>query len=228
MTVWSRYAVYYAPPEGDPLADFGSSWLGWDAASGAARAHPVIDDLPAPVEEITATPRKYGFHGTLKPPFRLNGDPAALMDAVEALAAARPAFDAPLLRLARIGGFLALIPSAPSEDLAALASACVSDLDLFRAPPTEAELAKRRAAGLTPAQEDMLARWGYPYVGPEFRFHLTLSGALPSDIAARVEAALAPLVAPLVDRPMAVREVCLFGEDASDGRFRVIRRFPLA
>ncbi|MEO1612869.1 MAG: DUF1045 domain-containing protein, partial [Pseudomonadota bacterium] len=92
----------------------------------------------------------------------------------------------------------------------------------------KAELAKRRAAGLTPAQEDMLARWGYPYVGPEFRFHLTLSGALPSDIAARVEAALAPLVAPLVDRPMAVREVCLFGEDASDGRFRVIRRFPLA
>ncbi|MEL7463509.1 MAG: DUF1045 domain-containing protein [Pseudomonadota bacterium] len=228
MTAFSRYAVYYAPPADDPLAAFGESWLGWDAAAGEARAHPEIAGLPGSVAEITRAPRKYGLHGTLKPPFRLSGDPAALLDAVEALAAARPAFDAPPLRLARLGGFLALVPSAPSEDLAALAFACVSDLDLFRAAPSEAELAKRRAAGLTDAQEALLARWGYPYVGAEFRFHLTLSGALSREAAERTEATLAPLVVPLIEGPMAVREICLFGEDASDGRFRIIRRFPLA
>ena len=31
-------------------------------------------------------------------------------------------------------------------------------------PPSEAELARRRAAGLTPRQDELLMRWGYPYV----------------------------------------------------------------
>ena len=86
MIEFSRYAVYYAPPADDPLAVFGAGWLGWNAVEGALAQHPEIAALPAPVERITATPRKYGFHGTLKPPFRLTGDAATLSDAVEALA----------------------------------------------------------------------------------------------------------------------------------------------
>ena len=70
MPVFTRFAVYYAPEPG-PLADFGAAWLGWDATAGSARAHPDIAGLPRPVAEITQTPRKYGFHGTVKPPFRL-------------------------------------------------------------------------------------------------------------------------------------------------------------
>ena len=70
MTHYSRYAVYYAPAPG-PFAEFTARWLGWDAATGTEREHPEVPGLPLPVAEITATPRKYGFHGTLKPPFRL-------------------------------------------------------------------------------------------------------------------------------------------------------------
>ena len=70
MPRFARYAVYYTPEPG-PLADFGAAWLGWDIATGAEVAHPDLPGLPRPVAELTATPRKYGFHGTVKPPFRL-------------------------------------------------------------------------------------------------------------------------------------------------------------
>ncbi|TMV36066.1 DUF1045 domain-containing protein, partial [Thioclava sp. BHET1] len=88
MADFSRYAVYYAPPAG-PLADFGAGWLGWDPVAGLPRAHPAVAGLPCPVAELTATPRKYGFHGTLKPPFRLapGTEAGGLIAALDALAA---------------------------------------------------------------------------------------------------------------------------------------------
>jgi len=42
-----------------------------------------------------------------------------------------------------------------------------------------AELARRRTLRLTAEQDAMLARWGYPYVLEDFRFHMTLTGSLP-------------------------------------------------
>ncbi|MEM8791909.1 MAG: DUF1045 domain-containing protein [Pseudomonadota bacterium] len=231
MTSHTRYAVYFAPERGSPLALFGAAWLGWDADAGCEVAHPPIPPgVPkTPVAEITATPRKYGFHGTLKPPFRLADSTtrAGLETAIAALAARKPAFEIPALRLARLGWFLALVPGEASAALADLAFDCVRMLDRFRAPLSAAELARRRAAHLTPREEELLARWGYPYVDDAFRFHLTLSGALVPDRLAKAEAALAPLVAPLCAAPLPVREICLFGE-ASDGHFHILRRFPLA
>ncbi|MEM7269380.1 MAG: DUF1045 domain-containing protein [Pseudomonadota bacterium] len=220
---YNRYGVYYAPPSGSPLAEFGDSWLGWDAEAGENVAHL---DAPVDVHAITTTPRKYGFHGTLKPPFRLTGDPAALFSALEDLAASQAPFQTPPLRLSRIGPFLALTLSGPSSDLAKLAAACVEALDPFRAQPTEAELAKRRAAGLTDAQDALLLRWGYPYVMEEFRFHLTLTGALDDTTAEAALDALTPLTEPHCQNPLDVRELTLFGE-AEDGRFHIVRRFPL-
>lgn len=219
---YRRYGVYYAPKSGSDLARFGASWLGWDAEAGEEVAHP---DAPVDVAAITATPRKYGFHGTLKPPFVPNTDVAMLNDAIEMVAAAHTPFTASPLRLKRIGPFLALTLSAPSEALVTLAADCVTDLDAFRTPPTEAELAKRRSAVLTSAQDALLKRWGYPYVMEEFRFHLTLSGALSDEDAVTAEAALSPLVAPLT-QPLEVEELTLFGE-AEDGLFHIVRRFQL-
>ena len=71
MDTFSRYALYYAPPVGSDLADFGAAWLGWDAATAKPVPHPNVPDLPRPVSMITETPRKYGFHGTLNQPFRV-------------------------------------------------------------------------------------------------------------------------------------------------------------
>lgn len=226
MTAYRRYAVYYAPPAGGALADLGARWLGWDADAGVEAPHLDLPGLPRPVAELTATPRKYGFHGTLKPPFRLAGDFAALDRAVDRLAAEVTPFEAPPLALRRLGPFLALTPVERAEPLVDLGGRCVRELDHWRAPLDEAELAKRRAAGLSERQNELLARWGYPYVMDEFRFHLTLTNPLAPEEAAATERALAPLFAPMIGKPTPVREVCLCGE-GEDGRFRIIRRTPL-
>ncbi|MDQ2091326.1 DUF1045 domain-containing protein [Marimonas arenosa] len=223
----SRYAVFYAPPPG-ALADFGAAWLGWDAADGACRSHPVIEGLPRPVEDITETPRKYGFHGTLKPPFRLaaGSSRAALEADLAALAERHAPVILDGLMLARLGGFLALVPEGDTTDLSALAADCVRGLDTHRAPPSHAELEKRRHDGLTPAQQGNLDRWGYPYVMEAFHFHLTLTGRLPRAEAKTVKAALAPLLKQLLPQPFRIGDLCLFGE-AADGRFHILTRHPL-
>lgn len=226
MSEISRYAVYYAPPQGSALAAFGASWLGWDADAGEARRHPNVDGVA--IAALTATPRKYGFHGTLKPPFRLaeGVDRDTVEQAVSALAAQRAPFDGPALDLRRIGAFLALVPSEPCAALADLAAACVQELDVLRRPAEEAELARRRKAGLSPRQEDLLVRWGYPYILDEFRFHLTLTGPLANTDAERAHDVLRPLTQAFHGEPIPVREVCLFGERA-DGFFQILQRFPL-
>lgn len=62
----TRFAIYDAPTD-DALASFGAIWLGWDVRTGSATRQA---DVPG-LDDITMTPRKYGFHGTLKPPIRL-------------------------------------------------------------------------------------------------------------------------------------------------------------
>jgi putative phosphonate metabolism protein len=228
MTNFARYAIYYAPPPGG-LTDFAALWLGWDPAGGRACPHPALPGLPRPVAELTESPRKYGFHGTLKPPFRLapGQNRAALEAALAALAATLAPVTLPGLRLARLGGFLALVVEGNTAPLAALAAEVVARLDPFRAAPSEAELTRRRAAGLTPAQQENLARWGYPYVMEEFRFHLTLTGALTQAEAEATRAALSPVLAPLLPRPFILGDLGLFGED-DRGRFHLLHRVPLS
>lgn len=227
MTGYDRYAIYHAPPPG-PLADWAAGWLGWDAAGGRVAAHPAVAGLPRPVAALTATPRKYGFHGTLKPPFRLaHGTSAAgLAEATAALAARLAPVVLPGMQLARLGGFVALIPEGGAAGLTALAAEVVARLDGFRAPPDAAETARRRPERLTPRQRALLDLWGYPHVMEEFRFHLTLTGDLAEDEAEATRAALAPVLAPLLPRPYAVSDLCLFGERA--GMFHLLHRYPLS
>jgi putative phosphonate metabolism protein len=224
---FARYAVYFTPEPG-PLADFGAAWLGWDSATGSARTHPPVKDLPAPVADLTARPRKYGFHGTIKPPFRLapSADAAGLAAALHAFCARHAPVTLDGLRLARIGGFVALVPEGPADGLVRLAAAAVEALDGFRARPTEAEIARRNPPRLTPRQRTLLERWGYPYTHDEFRFHMTLTGPLGAR-ADTVCAALAPVVTPLVPRPFRVDALTLMGADGDD-MFHQIARYPLA
>ncbi|MCB1334728.1 MAG: DUF1045 domain-containing protein [Roseivivax sp.] len=220
MSGYSRYAIYYLPPKG-PLAQFGASWLGWDAASGA----PVPQ--PEGAAAMTADPSKYGFHGTLKPPFRLAGHRTAedLKQAVAILAARHAPVRCGPLRLSRLGRFLALVPSGETEALAQLASACVTGLDDFRGPPAPTELERRRKAGLSQRQEALLLRWGYPYVLDQFRFHLTLTGRLPADTIAQAEQRIAGLM-PSLPEAFAIDSLCLCGE-RQDGRFELVHRYAL-
>ncbi|WP_366942587.1 DUF1045 domain-containing protein [uncultured Tateyamaria sp.] len=224
--MFTRYAVYYTPAAGTPLAGFGADWLGWDSAAGVGRAHLPVDGVD--LAEITATPRKYGFHATIKPPFRLAKDRTAeaLSAALERLCDAAPAVALEGLKVSRLGRFLALVPVGDTEPLARLAGSVVQELDPFRAPPTEAELAKRRSARLSPAQEANLQAWGYPYVMDQFRFHMTLTGRLDATTLERAEAALAAPLAALRLSPYPINGLTLFGDDAQ-GMFHQIERFAL-
>jgi putative phosphonate metabolism protein len=222
-----RYAVYYAPEPGSALARFGAAWLGRDAETGRPAGPLEPPGLPRPAAELTGPPRRYGFHGTLKAPFRLaeGAAPARLTAALAGLARETPAFTLPRLELRALGDFLALVPSAPCPPLGALAAACVTRLDGFRAPMPPVEHA-RRAAGLGPVEAAHLARWGYPFVLDAFRFHLTLSGPLPPEERAATATALAPVLAPILAEDQPFRDMCLFGE-GPDGRFRILERHPL-
>ena len=215
-----RYALYFAPVAGSALARLGDRWLAAPALAGFDAER---------LNALTDAPRHYGFHGTLKPPFHLADgcDAARLRQALAAFAARQAPFDIAPLRLRAIGEFVALVPAAPSPVLSALADACVTQFDAYRAPPDSAELARLHAAGLTPRQAELLARWGYPYVLDEFRFHLTLTGPI-ADAAERerLAARLAPLVAPLLEQSVPVREICLFHQPDRTTPFRLTDRFP--
>jgi putative phosphonate metabolism protein len=229
--VSARYAAYFAPAPGTRWWAFGCAWLGYDAAAGQRIAQPAIPGVAADAfAALTAAPRRYGFHATLKPPMRLaaGAGEADLFNAMEALVATREAFTLPPLRVERLGGFLACTPAARDPRPHALADDCVRELDRFRAPPTAAELARREAAGLAPREAAHLARWGYPYVFDTFRFHLTLTGPLEgvaTEAVARVTAAAEAAVAALAGDPLACDAVCLFVQPDPQSSFRLIRRF---
>ena len=226
----TRYAIYYAPAPSSRLWTFGSSLLGYDAATGARVDFP---DAPllrgAPLETWTAEPRKYGFHATLKPPFALAPDAraTALTQALRDFVATQAPFDAGPLRIAAIGAFVALTPAGPAPALSRLADACVEAFDRFRAPASDAERARRLQSRLTARQIENLDRWGYPYVFADFRFHMTLSGPLPERDRDRFAAAAAELYAPLA-HPLVVDGVALFRQAEASGPFVILERFAFA
>ncbi|MBO9465265.1 DUF1045 domain-containing protein [Tropicibacter sp. R15_0] len=223
MSDYSRFGIFYLPPNG-ALAAFGAQWLGWDVETGTPR------DLPdvAEIDDITMTPRKYGFHGTLKPPFVLAAgtDLDGLKSALTTLCATQEPVSVQGLELAQLGRFMALVPFGDTADLAALAARLVQELDRFRAPASEAELARRRKANLSPAQEAHLLKWGYPYVLDQFKFHLTLTGKLSKQQARIASEALQRLL-PDLPQPFEIKEVGLVGE-RPDGRFETIQRYTLS
>jgi putative phosphonate metabolism protein len=230
MTDYQRYAVYYAPKANSDLAAFGNAWLGRDPATGREIARPDVAGLDRDeIASITVSPSRYGFHGTLKPPFALkDGQTRAQLEnaIVGYCAGASPVSCGPLI-LKAIGSFIALVPTDPVGGLGDLASGLVKVLDGFRQPEDEAAMNKRRASGLSDRQEEYLVRWGYPYVMEEFRFHLTLTDKLDPDRMMRVRDALAPIVAPLCEAPFTISDVCLFGDPGDGKPFDLLGRFAL-
>ena len=216
----ARAAIYYAPEEDDPLWQAGCDWLGRDPASGRL--------YPAPErDELTAEPRLYGFHGTLKPPMRLAHPWHALVEDAAALAARLAPFELPRLAVADLSGFLALRETAPCPPLQALADACVTELDTHRVPADPDEIARRRRAGLTPEQDAVLLDWGYPYVLTTWRFHMTLTRRLSADELATALPAAEAHFAAACAVPRRVASVCLFSQAAPGAPFLLAERLPL-
>jgi putative phosphonate metabolism protein len=212
----ARYAIYFAPAVGSPWWEFGSRWLGRDERTDSTRERlPAASIDPDVLEQITAAPRRYGFHATLKAPFRLHADatPAALMQRTRALAHALGPVELGPLAPRPLGYFAALQPLAAPAALADLAAACATQIDDLRAPLTPEEIGRRRAAQLDAREELLLQQFGYPYVLERFRFHFTLTGNVDVLTAQRVCDAVQPEVERLNElAPLVVDRLCVFAE----------------
>ncbi|KAE9628591.1 DUF1045 domain-containing protein [Parasedimentitalea maritima] len=223
--MFERYAIFYTPPPG-PLAEFAASWLGWDSETATAVPHPAIAGVD--VSNVTATPRKYGFHGTLKAPFHLN--PACSADELKAAIAVFSATQAPVVldafQLRQDHGFVALRPQKHTAMLREFASKVVREFDQFRAALTELDIARRRQAELTDRQDRQMIGWGYPYIFDDFSFHLTLSGQLSSIQRGIVIDVLEPLLEPVLSEIAIIDAITLVGQD-SKGMFHQICRYAL-
>ena len=223
MSEFMRYAIYFVPKM-QPLAATGAAWLGWDVIAGCVVAQP---DVPG-IATMTQAPRKYGLHATLKPPFAL-ADQRSVGDLDAALAQfakAQPSVSLDGLRLERLGRFLALVPAGDQTQLTTLAADCVQRFDTFRAPATDSDIARRRAAGLTAGQDAHLLRWGYPYVLDQFRFHITLTGSLDDDELRLAQDHLQQTL-PALPAPFLIDRIALVGQRA-DGFFHLIHDYTLA
>ena len=230
MTGFPRYAIYFAAPDGSDLDRFGAALLGYDAYGGTELPFP--DRLTKAVpdwHDLTQDPRKYGFHATLKAPFALAPDKneTELTAACETFAGKpRPIpFITPVIN--PIGGFIAVVPAEPSPELNRLAADCVRDFDVFRAPLTAQDRARRNPAALTAAQADHLDRWGYPYVMDDFRFHMTLTGRVPAPRRDPLVTLLRERFAALELRTLVIDRIALFRQDDAAARFRVLAQFGL-
>jgi putative phosphonate metabolism protein len=179
MSTPPRYAIYFVPDAETRLYRFGASMLGYDAYHGESREF--LESAEVDWSDFTREPRVYGFHATLKPPFCLaeGYDEATLTREVKSFADNHAAVLIGELAVRELGSFIALVPRDPHSVLNGLAEACVREFDRFRAPMSEQERARRTAPGLSDRQIVNLARWGYPYVCEDFRFHMTLTRTLP-------------------------------------------------
>ena len=231
MTGFPRYAIYFAAGSDAALSRFGAELLGYDVYTG--------NELPFPHDalhvapdwrDISADPRKYGFHATLKAPMALASGrtEAELMAACAVFAGkARPL---PVIRpvVDAISGFIAVIPAEPVDALQRLAADCVRDFDSFRAALSAEDRARRRPEKLSERQRDYLDRWGYPYVMEEFRFHMTLTGRLEAERRGPILEMLRARFATLGIGTLTIDRIALFRQDDASARFHIVDEWPLA
>jgi putative phosphonate metabolism protein len=223
-----RVALYFAPPEHSAWWRAGSNWLGRCAITNQPLLQPLIKKVaPEHFAAITADPRHYGWHATLRAPFRLapGHTLADVRIAMRQLCLGRQPVDLPTLALSLAGGFLALRPTDTPPALTALARDCVQQLQPLAAPLTATELERRRRAALTPEQDALLLAWGYPYVMDQFNFHLSLTGSLQG-----LSDAIQGSVVDAADRcfgdlpPCRIDRLSLFVEPTPGAQFRMIEQ----
>lgn len=225
-----RYAIYFVPSPASALYRFGAELIGYDGYTGLPL--PFITDIEAEIEgwkQLTADPRKYGFHATLKAPISLapgktENELLAAMDRFAQTSRSIPVIT-PTVR--SISSFIAIVPDGPCPELRKLAEACVTEFDEFRAPLTKAGRERRNVSALTNRQAVYLDRWGYPYVLEEFRFHMTLAGSLPAKRRETVTDALRKRFAALELNSVPIDRLALLRQNDAMSGFTIIEHWPL-
>ena len=198
--VTARFALYFAPRADGAWGRFGAA-----ALSGEAR--------------------RYGFHATLKAPFRLarGARLERLVADLDAWCATRARFTLPPLEVARLEDFFALVPASADARIDEIADACVTRFEPFRAPLNRVEIARRLRRPLSARQRELMLRWGYPHVFEQFRFHLSLTGPLRGGAGA----GRAPRFPPLPAESLDFDAISLFEEPRPGAGFRLLHRSSL-
>lgn len=225
-----RFAIYFTLEATDPIYQLASIWLGYDTWNGKMIDRStsfLANENHAQYSTHTTIPSWYGFHATLKPPFRLK--PGISLDeldkALKDFSQQNKAFNCKPLTIQSQGQFLTLKPEKPCEKLNILAEQCVKYFDKFRAPLNEAEISKRVPEKLTERQRKYLELWGYPFVCDEFQFHMTLSNKLHDIELQEVSEFLKNIFSTILGNPLVINQIFLSYQADIDQRFKIIKKY---
>ncbi|MCB8838794.1 DUF1045 domain-containing protein [Aurantimonas sp. VKM B-3413] len=218
-----RVAIYFTPPAGAELTRRAGEWLGRSPFDNEPTRAP--DEA---LDAVVAEPARYGFHATIKAPFRLaeGADLAELDERLAAFCASREPVRIQSLVVSQLGPFFAFVPDAAPAALGELEEAVVRDFEPLRAPLSEAEYARRRPERLSDKERDNLQAWGYPHVFDAFRFHMTLTGPVEERELAAVRERIAAHFGDLDGQPLTISQLALFLEPEPGEPFRTYSVHP--
>jgi hypothetical protein len=226
-----RYAVFFVPAADSALYRFGSSILGYDCYTGLTVDRPI--EFGAHLRDwikLTEEPARYGFHATLKAPFRLlpTCTEAQLASAVQSFVGLVYALPMVKPAVQVVSGFAAIVAAEADPSLATLAASCTTIFDAFRAPITPQERARRIALGLNESQLQNLDRWGYPFVLSDYQFHMTLTGQIQGRRRAQTLAVIRQCFARMLgEQPFYVDRIALVKQQSPLAAFRVVSQVAL-
>ena len=129
-----RAAIYFTPAKNDPLTVRAAEWLGRDAFDER-----IVRDPDPKMDVLVSDPARYGFHATLKAPFRLDDDITLneLDRELAAFAQRTQAVSLGTLAVTRLDHFFALTVQAALPRLLQVEEAVRTTFEPFRAPLTE-------------------------------------------------------------------------------------------
>ena len=225
-----RYAVYFCPHSDSALVRHAERWFGRSLFGRDVRAESVgglSTDVRAP---FIAAPRRYGFHATLKAPFRLRAGCSQddLIEAVDAFAGETKSVGPLHLVVSEFKGFFALTLRDADPDLGVLADAVTRAFEPLRAALSAEDIARRSPESLSQRQRAYLETWGYPFVFDEFRCHLTLSERLATSAAEAVGVALRDTFAPHLIQPVPIDRLVVCREPRAGAPFTCIHTAALS
>ncbi len=183
-----RYAIFYLPKQSSELWKRASQWLEYDSYLGEIITSRV---KPKHLSIYIQRAAKYGFHGTLKAPFRLHQGKTEeeLLLHMDTVAKQLSPISTDGFEILQIGKYLALTLSDEAggihNKVTELANHCVEIFDVYRKPMAEDDR-QQRLTGLNARQIQLLDQWGYPYVQEQYQFHMTLADSIPENMISEV------------------------------------------
>ena len=229
-------AIYFLTKKNSSLENFGKNLLGRDINKKKKisltrrqkyfinRGFTYFDEL----KDYCEQPAKYGFHATLKAPFRLkrNVKTKDFYDVISHTAAQHSRFKIKGLKIVYSKKFTFITSRKPNKLLINLENDLVKHLDTFRAELNKTEIKKRIPDSLTFKQNKYLKEWGYPFVFDQFKFHMTLMNQNNNKLSNKQKLELEKLIYKISNNVIEFNEISLLGEN-KNGHFEEIKRFKL-